>query len=194
MQVARRGLEDALKVKAVEVEKKKAACDAMIPKLEAEKAKAGDEAAKANAIAKGAIDKQASVEELQAQIKRDLEAAEPALVSAAQALDSLNKKVCAPPHATPPCPTTPHSHASPPRHHTPLQPTRPNPIPHFAPAPSLYTTSRLTPHRLTPPPPPPQDHGELKPPAGVDKVTWKAAKKTMQALHAPLRPPIYPHK
>ena len=37
------GLEEDLKVKAVEVDEKKAQCDAMIPKLEAEKAKANKE-------------------------------------------------------------------------------------------------------------------------------------------------------
>ena len=85
-------LEEELKVKAVEVEEKKAAVDAMIPKLEEEKAKAGDEAAKANDIADAATKKEAEVMEMKADIEKDLAAAEPALVAAAAALDSLNKK------------------------------------------------------------------------------------------------------
>jgi hypothetical protein len=44
-------LEEELKVKAVEAEEKEAAADAMIPKLEAEKAKATDEVKRANVIA-----------------------------------------------------------------------------------------------------------------------------------------------
>ena len=86
------GLEEDLKVKAVEVDEKKAQCDAMIPKLEAEKAKANKEAETANEIAAQATTKEAEVIEMKANIEKDLEAAEPALVKAAAALDSLNKK------------------------------------------------------------------------------------------------------
>ena len=86
------GLEEDLKVKAVEVDEKKAQCDAMIPKLEAEKAKANKEAETANEIAAQATTKEAEVIEMKAYIEKDLEAAEPALVKAAAALDSLNKK------------------------------------------------------------------------------------------------------
>jgi len=86
------GLEEDLKEKSVQVEEKKAQCDAMIPKLEEEKSKAGDEAAKANVIASAATEKEKSVMQLKAEIERDLAAAEPALVKASAALDSLNKK------------------------------------------------------------------------------------------------------
>lgn len=55
------GLEEELKVRAVEVEEKKGAADAMIPKLEAEKAKASEEAERANAIASEATKKEADV-------------------------------------------------------------------------------------------------------------------------------------
>mmetsp|Transcript_34548 Transcript_34548/g.103510 ORF Transcript_34548/g.103510 Transcript_34548/m.103510 type:complete len:2592 (+) Transcript_34548:5875-13650(+) len=85
-------LEEDLKVKSVEVEEKKAACDAMIPKLEEEKAKATEEAAKANVIAADATEKEVSVTKLKAEIERDLAAAEPALVKASAALDGLDKK------------------------------------------------------------------------------------------------------
>jgi dynein heavy chain len=85
-------LEDDLKIKSVEVEEKKAACDAMIPKLEEEKAKATDEAAKANVIAADATLKEVGVKELKAGIEKDLAAAEPALVKASAALDGLDKK------------------------------------------------------------------------------------------------------
>ena len=44
------GLEEALKVKAVEVEEKKAQAEAMIPTLEAEKSKANDESREANKV------------------------------------------------------------------------------------------------------------------------------------------------
>ena len=54
-----RDLEEDLKEKAAQVELKKAECDAMIPKLEAEKTKANDEAAKANAVAEETTKKQA---------------------------------------------------------------------------------------------------------------------------------------
>jgi len=86
------GLEEELKVKAVEVEEKKAAADAMIPKLESEKAKATDEADRANAIASEATKKEEDVTAMKKSIEEDLAAAEPALVAAAAALDSINKK------------------------------------------------------------------------------------------------------
>ena len=85
-------LEEDLKVKSVEVEEKKAACDAMIPKLEEEKAKATDEAAKANVIAADATEKEIGVKALKAGIEKDLASAEPALVKASAALDGLDKK------------------------------------------------------------------------------------------------------
>ncbi|KAJ1634337.1 dynein heavy chain and region D6 of dynein motor-domain-containing protein [Pavlovales sp. CCMP2436] len=85
-------LEEQLKIKQVEVEEKKIQCDAMIPKLDAEKSKAADEAAKANVIATAAGEKELAVAEFKAKIERDLESAEPALIKAAAALDSLNKK------------------------------------------------------------------------------------------------------
>jgi len=86
------GLEEELKVKAVEVEEKKAAADAMIPKLEAEKSKASEEAERANAIAAEATKKEIDVAAMVKSIEEDLAAAEPALVAAAAALDSINKK------------------------------------------------------------------------------------------------------
>ena len=85
-------LEENLKVKAVEVEAKKAECDAMIPKLEEEKAKAGEEASKANKIASAATIKEKEVLEMKAGIEVKLAAAEPALVAAAAALEGLNVK------------------------------------------------------------------------------------------------------
>eukprot|EP00306_Pavlova_sp_CCMP459_P002806 CAMPEP_0185179034 /NCGR_PEP_ID=MMETSP1139-20130426/31803_1 /TAXON_ID=298111 /ORGANISM="Pavlova sp., Strain CCMP459" /LENGTH=3023 /DNA_ID=CAMNT_0027744869 /DNA_START=1 /DNA_END=9072 /DNA_ORIENTATION=+ len=85
-------LEEELKVKQVEVEEKKIQVDAMIPKLESEKAKAADEAAKANKIAAAAAEKEVAVSEMKIKIEKDLAAAEPALLKAAAALDSLNKK------------------------------------------------------------------------------------------------------
>lgn len=54
-------LEEEIKIKAVEVEAKKAEVDAMIPKLEEEKGKAGDEAARANVIAAAAEKKEKEV-------------------------------------------------------------------------------------------------------------------------------------
>lgn len=86
------GLEEDLKVKAVEVEEKKAECDAMIPKLEEEKGKAGDEAAKANVIAAGATKKEEEVTAMKIDIETKLAAAEPALIAAAEALNGLNVK------------------------------------------------------------------------------------------------------
>jgi len=85
-------LEEELKVKAVEVEEKIASVNVMVPKLEAEKEKAGAEAASANAIADSATKKEAEVMAMKASIQKDLEAAEPALIAAAAALDSINKK------------------------------------------------------------------------------------------------------
>ena len=85
-------LEEEIKVKAVEVEAKKAEVDAMIPKLEEEKGKAGVEAAKATKIATEADAKEKSVIEMKADIEEKLAAAEPALVKASAALDSLNVK------------------------------------------------------------------------------------------------------
>ena len=85
-------LEEELKVKAVEVEEKKAAADAMIPKLEAEKDKATDEAERANVIASEATKKESNVTAMKTSIEEDLAAAKPALVAAATALDSVNKK------------------------------------------------------------------------------------------------------
>jgi dynein heavy chain len=85
-------LEESLKIKQVEVEEKKIQCDAMIPKLDSEKAKASDEAAKANVIASAASEKEKAVGEMKIKIEHDLNAAEPALVKASAALDSLNKK------------------------------------------------------------------------------------------------------
>ena len=85
-------LEEDLKLKQVEVEEKKIQCDAMIPKLDAEKGKAADEAAKANVIASAAAEKEVVVGQMKEKIEKDLAAAEPALIKAAAALDSLNKK------------------------------------------------------------------------------------------------------
>jgi len=85
-------LEEQLKVKQVEVEEKKAKCDEMIPRLEAEKTKASDEMKRASEIALQASEKEVAVGEMKEKIDRDLENAEPALVKAAAALDSLNKK------------------------------------------------------------------------------------------------------
>merc|ERR1719331_1949270 len=64
----------------------------MIPKLEEEKGKAGVEAAKATKIATEADAKEKSVIEMKADIEEKLAAAEPALVKASAALDSLNVK------------------------------------------------------------------------------------------------------
>jgi dynein heavy chain len=86
------GLEEDLKIKSVEVEEKKAAADAMIPKLEEEKSKAGDEAAKATVIAEGATKKESEVLAMKADIEVKLAAAEPALIAAAEALNGLNVK------------------------------------------------------------------------------------------------------
>ena len=86
------GLEEDLKVKAVEVEEKIAAAEEMVPKLEAEKEKASGEASRATEIASAATKKEAEVLEMKASIEKDLAAAEPALVAAAAALDSINKK------------------------------------------------------------------------------------------------------
>jgi len=78
--------------KSVEVEAKKAECDAMVPKLEEEKGKAGEEAAKANVIASAATIKETEVLEMKAGIEVKLAAAEPALVAAAAALEGLTVK------------------------------------------------------------------------------------------------------
>ena len=64
----------------------------MIPKLEEEKAKASDEAAKANIIAASATKKETEVIAMKADIETKLAAAEPALIAASAALDSLNVK------------------------------------------------------------------------------------------------------
>ena len=64
----------------------------MIPKLEEEKAKANDEASKANVIATAAEKKEVEVIAMKADIERKLASAEPALVKASAALDSLNVK------------------------------------------------------------------------------------------------------
>ena len=55
------GLEEALKVKAVEVEEKKAQAEAMIPSLEAEKSTANEESREANKVAEEASKKEAEV-------------------------------------------------------------------------------------------------------------------------------------
>jgi dynein heavy chain len=86
------GLEEEIKIKAVEVEAKKAEVEAMIPKLEEEKAKGVEEAAKANVIAAAATKKETEVVAMKAGIETKLAAAEPALVAASAALDSLNVK------------------------------------------------------------------------------------------------------
>jgi len=86
------GLEDQLKLKAVEVEEKKAQAEAMIPQLETEKAKATAEAETANGIASEATKKEEEVVVMKRSIEGDLAAAEPALEAAGKALDGLNKK------------------------------------------------------------------------------------------------------
>merc|ERR1719181_892249 len=86
------GLEEDLKIKAVEVDAKKTEVEAMIPKLEEEKGKAGEEAAKANVIAAAATKKETEVIAMKKDIETKLAAAEPALVAASAALDSLNVK------------------------------------------------------------------------------------------------------
>ena len=55
------GLEEDLKVKAVEVEEKKAQAEAMIPRLEAEKSTADGESRAANKVADEAAKKEAEV-------------------------------------------------------------------------------------------------------------------------------------
>ena len=85
-------LQEEVAAKSIEVEAALEKVAALVPNLEAEKAKAGDEAARANEIASAATIKEAEVLAMKASIEKDLEAAEPALVAAAAALDSINKK------------------------------------------------------------------------------------------------------
>ena len=86
------GLEAQLQSKQHEVEEKRAQCDALVPQMAEQKERAAVESRAAAAVAEQAAEKEVAVAQMKRKIDAELEAAQPALLKAAGALEALNRK------------------------------------------------------------------------------------------------------